>query len=365
MMIAMGSRQKQSYNILSIRWLFWIMASIGSTKAFSRSPWQFQCLLTQKCNPPRMSVGDYLGLEYDEPLFRPPAEAGSLILQVTIGCSWNRCTFCEMYQTKNFRARKIDELKEELDFIVESGEGGNIRKVFLADGDAMTLPTGMLVEICSLIKASLPNVRRISSYCLPRNVRGKSVEDLRRIAEAGLSLVYVGCESGCDQVLLACNKGETFQSSVEALGKLRAASIKTSIMILMGLGGKALSEEHARQSAYLVNAGKPNFLSTLVVSFPLGQRRVQAGFTDQGVVDFEALSPRETLEELELFLTEIDETDEKLQKTIFRSDHASNYFVVKGTLKEKKRMVGEVRRVLNSPESEDGRNLRPEWMRGL
>jgi radical SAM superfamily enzyme YgiQ (UPF0313 family) len=127
---------------------------------------------------------------YEEPVFRLPAEWRSLILQVTIGCSWNKCTFCEMYQTKTFRSRSIEDVEVELKIL--SKERGRIRDVFLADGDAMALPTKYLLQVCKLINSYFPEVRRISSYCLPRNLKYKTVEDLMLLREAGLSLVYVG-----------------------------------------------------------------------------------------------------------------------------------------------------------------------------
>ena len=203
-----------------------------------------------------------------------------LILQVTIGCSWNRCSFCEMYQEKTFRARPLDEIVSELDKVVAAGGGLHVRDVFLADGDAMTLPTGALEQILDAIRERFPRVRRISSYCLPRNVRGKSVEALSKLRGKGLSLVYVGCESGSDTVLSAVEKGETFESSLDALSKLRDAGIKRSVMILIGLGGKAYSEEHASRSAALCSASEPEFLSLLTTSFPRGKGRVEEGYAN-------------------------------------------------------------------------------------
>ena len=308
------------------------------------------------------TLGEFFGLNYDEPLFRPPAESNSLILQVTIGCSWNRCTFCEMYQSKKFQIKSIDDIESELVMIRDCGGEDYIRDIFLADGDAMMLPTAHLVEICQTIKKYFPKVRRISSYCLPRNLLNKKVDELSMLKQAGLSLVYVGCESGDDTVLEAVNKGESFKSSIDALSKLSAANIKTSIMILIGLGGKALSRQHALSSATLVNISKPTFLSTLVVSFPQGEDRVRGGYS-YIQHEFQSLSPRETLIELETFLNAIDDRDEKVRNTIFRSDHASNYFILKGRLREKSRLLKEIRLVLDAPD--DSVYLQPEWMRGL
>jgi hypothetical protein len=180
-------------------------------------------------------------IRYVEPVFRPPSEAESLILPVTDGCSWNQCTFCEMYTApqKKFRARDEAEVLESIRLTGER-YGDHIRRVFLADGDALVLPTRRLLAILAAIRTHLPAVRRISSYCLPRNLRKKSQAEIDELAAAGLSMVYVGAESGDDQVLAAVDKGETFETTREALDKLGAAGITRSVMILNGLGGKAL-----------------------------------------------------------------------------------------------------------------------------
>lgn len=297
------------------------------------------------------------GLVYDEPVFRPPAEWQSLILQVTIGCSWNKCTFCEMYQDKQFRYKPLDEVEAELKLVASTKR--RIRDVFLADGDAMMLPTKHLLEILELIKVYFPNVRRVSSYCLPRNVKHKSVDDLRSLRKAGLTLVYVGCESGSNAVLKAVDKGETFDSSLDALSKLQAAGIKRSIMILVGLGGMEYSNEHAIESARLATASTPEFLSVLTTSFPHGLDRVQAGYNGT----YQQLTPREGLEELRMFLAH---TDIATNRTVFRSDHASNYLILKGRLgRDKQNLLKQLDMVLNAPREQDVIHLRPEWARGL
>ncbi|MFV0509563.1 MAG: radical SAM protein, partial [Shewanella algae] len=160
-------------------------------------------------------------LSYIEPVFRPPSEWKSLILQVTNGCSWNRCAFCDMYtqEQKRFRAFKLEKVEADLRRVAASG--AEVNRVFLADGDAMTLPFARLEQICELIHHYLPNVSRISSYCLPRNLDNKSVEQLLRLRQLKLSLLYVGCESGDDQVLTRIGKGESYASSLAALEKIR------------------------------------------------------------------------------------------------------------------------------------------------
>jgi radical SAM superfamily enzyme YgiQ (UPF0313 family) len=181
-----------------------------------------------------------------------------MILPVTDGCSWNRCTFCEMYTApqKRFRPRNEEEVLESIRRCAEQW-GGEIRRVFLADGDALVLSKRRLLRILDALRRDLPGVRRVSSYCLPRNLRNKGVEDLQELAEAGLSMIYLGAESGDDEVLQRVDKGETFDSTLDALEKLGRAGIKRSVMILNGLGGRALSQQHAINSARLMNAARP------------------------------------------------------------------------------------------------------------
>jgi radical SAM superfamily enzyme YgiQ (UPF0313 family) len=293
-------------------------------------------------------------IRYVEPVFRPPSEAESLILPVTDGCSWNECTFCEMYTApqKKFRARAEAEVLESIRLTGER-YGDQVRRIFLADGDATVLPTRRLLAILAAIRSHLPAVRRISSYCLPRNLRKKSQAEVNELAAAGLSMVYVGAESGDDQVLAAVNKGETFDTTREALDKLGAAGITRSVMILNGLGGKAHSRQHAENSARLANATQPEYLATLVVSFPLGEQRFRAGFPE-----WEPLSQHELFVETERFLSALE-----LKRTVFRSDHASNWLVLKGTLgADKDRLLAQVRQAIATPEQA---HLRPAWARGL
>jgi radical SAM superfamily enzyme YgiQ (UPF0313 family) len=295
-----------------------------------------------------------LPIRYVEPVFRPPSEAESLILPVTDGCSWNKCTFCEMYTApqKQFRARDESEVLESIRLTGER-YGDQVRRVFLADGDATVLPTRRLLAILAAIRTHMPAVRRISSYCLPRNLRKKSQAEIDELAAAGLAMVYVGAESGDDAVLAAVNKGETYESTRESLDKLGAAGITRSVMILNGLGGKAWSAQHAENSARLMNATQPEYLSTLVVSFPKGEQRLRAGFPG-----WEPLDQHELFVEMERFLAALD-----LSRTVFRSDHASNWLILKGTLgADKERLLARVRQAIAAPENA---HLRPAWARGL
>jgi hypothetical protein len=293
-------------------------------------------------------------IRYVEPVYRPPSEAESLILPVTDGCSWNQCTFCEMYTApqKKFRARDEDEVLESIR-LTGQRYGADIRRVFLADGDALVLPTRRLLAILEAIRTHLPAVRRISSYCLPRNLRKKSQAEINELAAAGLKMVYVGAESGDDQVLAAVNKGETFETTREALDKLGAAGITRSVMILNGLGGKALRcsmprirpDWPTRRSRNTWRRWSSAFRSAKNASapaFPAGRR----------------WSQHELFVEMERFLSVLD-----LKRTVFRSDHASNWLVLKGTLgADKDRLLQQVRQAIAAPEAA---NLRPTWARGL
>jgi len=293
-------------------------------------------------------------MRYIEPLFRPPSEARSLILQVTNGCSWNRCTFCEMYTApqKRFNMKHPDEIAGELAGIADAGLP--VRRVFLADGDAMTLSVRRLRNILEDIRRYLPDVQRVSSYCLPRNLRHKSADELAELRELGLTLYYVGCESGDDLVLERVSKGETFDSSLDALEKIRTAGAKSSVMILNGMGGARYSEQHAVNSARLMNAAQPDYLATLVLSFPAGVQRYQDGFNGE----FEPLDQHGLFREMRLLLENLE-----LERTVFRSDHASNYLVLRGTLnRDKEKLLATLDAALKAPGSVP---LRQEWQRGL
>ncbi len=293
-------------------------------------------------------------IDYIEPVFRPPSEARSLILQVTNGCSWNRCTFCEMYTQpqKKFRARRPEEIRQDIEKAAKALP--QVRRVFLADGDAMVLPTRRLLEILGQLKAAFPDLQRVSSYCLPRNLSRKTVDEMRQLQEAGLQLLYVGMESGDDEVLARVNKGETWESTRSALVKIREAGLSSSVMVLNGLGGQTLSRQHAINTATLCNETQPDYLSTLVVSFPQGEERFRQGFGD----DYVPLTQQGLFEEIRLFLEHLE-----LERTVFRSDHASNYLVLKGTLgRDKQKLLDQVNLAISSPGAVP---LRPEWMRGL
>ncbi|MBI5326113.1 MAG: radical SAM protein [Ignavibacteriae bacterium] len=290
--------------------------------------------------------------EYNEPLFRPPSEALSLILQLTIGCSWNKCSFCEMYTTKNFTVRKEDDILNEIKYI--SNFDNDIRKIFLADGNALVLSTSRLIKILKQLNESFPHLRRVSAYALPKDLTAKSNEELIELCNSGLKLVYIGIESGDDELLHLINKGETYSTTVNGIIKAHNAGINTSVMFINGIGGKKYSSRHAVNSALLVNEIQPLYLSTLVLSFPFGMEH----FKKRISFDFVPLNRIELFEELKLFILNTN-----LKNTIFRSDHASNYLPLKGVLsRDKEKLVEYLNIAVISPEK---LHFRPEWARGL
>ena len=290
-------------------------------------------------------------LSYNEPLFRPPSEAYSLIFQITLGCSWNKCAFCEMYTSKKFSVRPEEEVFSEID----SFKGvTSIRKVFLADGNAFVLSFDRLMRVLQKLNDNLPKLMRVSAYASSRDILSKTDEELLELRKAGLKLLYIGIESGDDELLKNINKGENYQSTEEALVKARKAGIKLSVMILNGMGGKNLSHQHALNSAKLINAIQPEYLSTLVLSFPFGEEHFRKKFKGEYI----SMTPFELINELGVFINALE-----LENTVYRSDHASNYLVLKGILnRDKSELLKRIQKVLLDQQDE---SLRPEWSRGL
>jgi radical SAM superfamily enzyme YgiQ (UPF0313 family) len=233
---------------------------------------------------------------------------------------------------KKFRSRAEMEVLAEIRACAQTGL--EPRRVFLADGDALVLSMRRLRTILTEIRSALPSVTRVSSYCLPSNLKNKSDDDLRELASLGLKLIYVGAESGDEQVLRHIDKGETYATTVEALIRSKQAGLKTSVMILNGIGGKALSNRHALESARLANETQPDYLATLVLTFYKGRDKFDAGFNNR----FEDLDSVELCREMQTFIGATE-----LGKTIFRSDHVSNHMVLKGVLgKDKQRMMSQI-----------------------
>jgi len=262
-------------------------------------------------------------MRYEGKLYRPPSEADSYILQATVGCSWNKCVYCDMYRDKpRFSVKPLEESLE--DIATASREfGSRVEKVFVADGDALVMDTEHWMPILEACRESFPNLRRVSAYAMARNVLAKSEAELMRLSEAGLSQLYMGPESGDDVTLKRIAKGDRFDEHVEAAQKMKAAGMKLSAIFLLGAGGVARSQEHAEGSARLATAMDPEFLAaltlTVVPSTPLAKLEATNRFT---LPDIEGL-----LRELRTFVDQSRPTD-----ALFRTNHASNYLAIGGRL---------------------------------
>jgi len=288
---------------------------------------------------------------YDEPVFRPPSEASSLILQATIGCSHNRCAFCYMYKTKRFRIKPWEDLKDEIDAAAVMWPG--IRRIFLADGDAFILSTGRLERILDHCRRAFPSLQRVTAYATPQNLLGKSVEEMRRLVSAGLSILYYGVETGDQELLERIGKGASPDEMVEGCLKAREAGFKLSVTVILGLGGREGSRRHARATADLLGRIRPRYLSALTLM--LGD--FESAFLSGMPTGYTLNGPIDDIRELGELIGGL-ETD----RCIFRSNHASNYLPLKGTLlKDKERLLAEIGRALAEPDL----YLRGEWMRGL
>ncbi len=275
--------------------------------------------------------------KFEGRVFRPPSEGRSLIIQATIGCSHNKCRFCTMYREKIFRIKSADEIIEELKELREYY--GYYKRIFLADGDAMAMKTSELLKVLRFIKKEIPNINRVGIYAHGNNLLRKNLDELRELKANGLAIVYVGLESGSDKVLRSMKKGISVEETIKGCQKAKEAGIKTSIMIISGLGGKSLMREHAIDSARAVSRINPNYLSLLTLMVEDGSDIAR----DIKEKSFQLLDPYEVLEETKLFLEETD-----LEKTIFRSNHISNYISLEGVLgRDKKKLLEEVDELSN------------------
>ncbi len=291
-------------------------------------------------------------IRHEGTLYRPPSEADSLILQATIGCSYNRCTFCAMYRDKRFRVRPIEELAAEIDWAAR--QNVPVRKVFLADGDALIAKTAFLEEVLGRLRRALPNLQRVSCYASPQALQVRKVEEMQRLRAAGLTLYYLGIESGHDDVLTRLEKGVDSAEMIRVANKATESGVKLSTMILLGAGNRAGSEAHARASAEVVNAIQPRFVSTLVMTPVEGTPLFEAA--ERGDVD--ELSPLELARELRTFVAGLE-----LDGSVFRSNHASNYLALAGNLpRDKARILAALDQVLANPAAA---HFTPEWRRGL
>ena len=290
---------------------------------------------------------------YEGDIYRPPSEAYSVLIQVTVGCSHNKCTFCNSYREKHFHIRTMEDIEANMRLLREHYPLGSpiAKKLFLTDGDALCLSTNKLLEIISYADEIFPDHERICAYGSAMDLLRKSVEDLQTLKNAGLDIIYLGCESGNDQVLEHVCKGVTRQQQIDAIRRLRQAGLRSSVTYITGLGGKAMWREHAIDSATQINEANPDY-----VSFLTFQQRPGAPINDEiARGEFQLLTPAEVLDELELVFEHLHPEG----PCVFRSNHASNYLVLAGTLPQDTRALLE--KIRYARDNMDV--LRPEFLR--
>lgn len=291
-------------------------------------------------------------MRYEGTIYRPPSEAESLILQITIGCSHNKCTFCGSFKEKKFRVRSLDEIRQDVNEAKQYAR--YVKKVFLADGDALIIPQKMLLPIVELVRDAFPKLERIGVYGNTKSILKKSVEDLKALKDLGVGIVYLGVESGDQVVLDRVNKGTVLDKTAEAAKRIKDAGILLSVTVLLGLGGVERSRIHAEETGKFLSRIKPDYagaLSVIVVPGTELAREVKEG-------TFVVPDPYMLLEELYIMIKNID-----VERMYFASNHASNYLPVKAWLPdEKEKTLKEIEHVLAR---RDPSMLRPEFMRAL
>ncbi len=291
-------------------------------------------------------------LKYEGDIYRPPSEAKSLILQATVGCSHNRCTFCGMYKRKKYRVRDFGELEKEI--IMVSRMMPKTARIFLADGNALSIPFEQLSKILSALQDAFPQLERVSLYGNPQDLLEKSVEQLRELKKLKLGIIYLGIESGSAAVLKDINKGVTPQQIVEGASGAKEAGVPLSITVINGLAGAEGSEEHAKETAILLNKIDPEYLgllSLMTVPGTTTHRRFKEGLLTP-------LNPWELLKEIRMMVEGLS-----LTSCVFRANHASNYLPIKAVLsQDKDRLLAELDQVITkkAPGS-----LKSEYLRGL
>ena len=289
-------------------------------------------------------------MRYYGSVYRPPSEAYSLIVQVTYGCSHNTCAFCEMYKEKRFALRPLDEVIE--DFHIARARYRHVDKVFLADGDALVRKAADLYVILDTIRELFPECQRVTSYASPASIRIRTDEELQTLRAKGLTMVYLGLESGCDEVLDFMRKGHKAAEIVEMGQKVRRNGIALSVTAITGLGGPELLEEHAVKTAEAFNAMNPEYIGMLTLMVPKGVPLYD--WVQEG--KFHLLDQAQVLKETRILMEHLDSPG-----SVFRMNHASNYLVLKGTLNgDQKAMLAEIDRA-----ERDMSRLRPEHWRGL
>jgi radical SAM superfamily enzyme YgiQ (UPF0313 family) len=291
-------------------------------------------------------------MRYEGAIYRPPSEAESLILQVTIGCSHNKCTFCSSFKEKKFRLRSFEEIKEDVEEARQYAR--YVKKVFIADGDALIIPQKRLVPIIELVKDAFPKLERIGLYGNTKSILKKSVDELKTLREMGVGIIYLGVESGDQVVLDRVCKGTVLDKTAEAAKRVKDAGIILSVTILLGIGGVERSKIHAEATGKFLTRIQPDYagaLSVIVVPGTVLAEEVKKG-------SFEVPTPYMLLEELYVMIENID-----AEHLYFASNHASNYLPVKGWLPEEK--AGILKAIKHVLQQKDPSMLRPEYMRAL
>ena len=289
-------------------------------------------------------------MRYEGDIYRPPSEANSYILQATIGCSWNHCTYCDMYRDKAFRVRDLAQTLADVE--LARGDAPLTEKVFVADGDALILDFAHWEAVLSACRDAFPRLKRVSAYATAMNVVSKSPDELRRLRQLGLHLLYLGPETGDEATFKRIAKGAGFAQHVEAAQRLHAAGIAQSVIFLLGAGGVERSQAHAEGSARLLTEMNPDYASLLTLTVVEGTPLAKLEARGQ----FELPSVEGMLRELRAVVDLARPTD-----AVFRTNHASNYLPIAGRLPaDRERILALVDRALDG-----GVRLRPEWARGL
>lgn len=289
-------------------------------------------------------------MRYYGSMYRPPSEARSFIVQVTYGCSHNTCAFCSMYREKRFALRPLEEVLE--DFHLARQVYRRVDRVFLADGDALVRKAGDLYTILDTVRELFPECGRVTCYASPASIRVRTEEELRKLREKGLTMVYMGLESGCDEVLARMRKGHTASEIVEMGQKARRCGMALSVTAITGLGGPELLERHAVDTAAAFNAMNPEYIGMLTLM--VEPETPLYDWVHDG--SFQLLEPRQVLEETRLLVEQLDSPG-----SVFRMNHASNYLTLRGTLnQDKAAMLAEIDRA-----EHDLTRLKPEAWRAL
>lgn len=291
-------------------------------------------------------------LNYDAPLYRPPSEARSLIFQVTLGCSFNECSFCDMYRSKEYSERPWEDIKSEIDMMAEILP--ETTRVFLADGDALNLDADYMVKIVKYIYERFHKLERVSCYAMPMNILKKTPEELKKIRDSGLNMFYLGIESGSDIVLKKVTKGATSKTIIKSVNKAKDAGYIMSCMVILGLGGKKYSKDHVSGTADVINSCSPQYVGALTLYLENG---IKDEFFQKYGGEFTRLNDDEALNELEDLLARIDVKNE----VIFRANHGSNAYTIKGTFpQDKQKMLDQIKWMKEHPEV-----ARPQGLRGF